>query len=230
MKRYMLREYGSWGVMTLSFVAGLLGENGFDLNIPAAYIAISLYINSKQAFTLWLRSAADRAKSLTVFLIQVTTATLILLPLIKNDVGRLLPFAIFPLVYVFLLKFKGEHALLTEISGFTILSMSTLIAKYAVSGDIDTKLFITVAVFFTAGVFKVRIQLTRKKFYRELMVVYLAFASIVYHLLNVPIILLLPLIDNLIFSITLYKARLSVTGWTEVLKGMLFLLLMAFFY
>jgi hypothetical membrane protein len=44
-----------------------------------------------------------------------------------------------------------------------------------------------------------------------------------------PVIILLPLIDNAIFSITLYKVKLKATGWLEVIKGMAFLVLIALF-
>jgi hypothetical protein len=124
----------------------------------------------------------------------------------------------------------GEHSILTEISGFVLLSLSSLFARLAASGVIDPALFIAVAVFFTAGVFKVRVQFKKGVAQRILMVIYIAFAFIVYQLIPIPVLALLPLIDNLIFSITLYRVKVRVTGWLEVLKGVIFLLLMALGY
>ncbi|MDH4233333.1 MAG: hypothetical protein OEW04_15045, partial [Nitrospirota bacterium] len=132
--------------------------------------------------------------------------------------------------YLFCLKFLGEHSILTEISGFVLLSLSSLIAKFTTSGVIDPGLFIAASVFFTAGVFKVRVQFTKGMAQRILMVIYIAFAFTTYWLMHIPVLVLLPLTDNLIFSLTLYRAKLRVTGWLEVLKGVAFLLLMALSY
>jgi hypothetical protein len=74
----------------------------------------------------------------------------------------------------------------------------------------------------------VRVQFRKSVLHRFLMVIYIGFALAVCRLINTPVLVLLPLIDNLIFSITLYKAKLRVTGWLEVLKGAAFLLLMAY--
>jgi hypothetical protein len=135
-----------------------------------------------------------------------------------------------PLAYLLCLRFLGEHSILTEISGFVLLSLSSLVASLATSGVIDPALFIAVAVFFTAGVFKVRVQFKKGMAQRIIMVIYVAFACIVYRLIPMPAFALIPLIDNLIFSITLYRVKVRVTGWLEVLKGVIFLLLMALSY
>ncbi len=217
--------------MALSFMAGILISGNFNLKVIIAFFAISLYINSKQAFTHWMRStASDSLISLTIFLVQVLSATLMLLPLLKGNIIKLLPYASVPLAYIILLRLMGEHALLTEISGFILLSMSALIARFAASGEIDPGLFIVVAVFFTAGVFKVRVQFKKKIFERVLMISYLGFALSIYHFIKAPIALLLPLMDNLLFSLTLYKVKLATTGWIEVIKGVLFLFLLTLYY
>ena len=43
----------------------------------------------------------------------------------------------------------------TEVLGFILLSLAALIAKVAVGSGVDARLFGVVAVFFTAGVFRV---------------------------------------------------------------------------
>ena len=230
MKRYLLKESGSWAVMLLAYSAGVLTSSGINLEAAAALIVLSLYINSKQAFALLARSATDRPKNLLIFLTQVFISTALLLFLLRGDAAKLLPFAAAPFVYIFLFRFAGEHALITEISGFSLLSLSSLISKFAVTEVLDNRLFIAVAIFFTAGVFKVRLRLKKKIFERLLMVMYLGFAVEVYHVMGLPLILLLPLIDNLIFSFFLYRANFSVTGWTEIAKGVLFLALLRLFY
>ena len=55
LKQYILKEYGSWGVMTLSYLTGLVVSGRVTPGAVAVFIAIALYINSKQAFVLWMR-------------------------------------------------------------------------------------------------------------------------------------------------------------------------------
>ncbi|MBI5639846.1 MAG: hypothetical protein HZA17_05410 [Nitrospirae bacterium] len=230
MAGYFLKEYGSWGVMTLSYIAGLLvslhdGRPGS--RSLSAFIAISLLINSKQALTLWLRSSGrDSAKAGLFFISQVVVAAVILVFLLGGAITGFLPYAIIPAIYILLLRFTGEHSIFTEVSGFSLLTLSSLIARFTVSGSIDPRLYAAVAVFFIAGVFKVRIQFKRLMAYRVIMVIYLAMAAVTYKVMNLPVIILIPLIDNLVFAIFLYRAKLQTTGWVEVAKGISFLLLL----
>jgi hypothetical protein len=231
LKQYILKEYGSWGVMTLSYLTGIILSGRITAGAVAVFLAISLYINSKQAFVLWMRRRGENpAQALVMFTAQVAVATIILLSVLGSRIFSLMPYAVVPLAYLLCLRFLGEHSILTEISGFVLLSLSSLFARLAASGVIDPALFIAVAVFFTAGVFKVRVQFKKGVAQRILMVIYIAFAFIVYQLISMPVLALLPLIDNLIFSITLYRVKVRVTGWLEVLKGVIFLLLMALGY
>ena len=229
LKQYILREYGSWGVMTLSFLTGLVVSGRATPGALAVFLALALYINSKQAFVFWMRRRGRKpSRSLAVFAVQVLVATLILLPVLWESLGPLMPYALVPLAYLLCLKFLGEHSMLTEMAGFVLLSLSALVAKLATTGVIDPALFATVAIYFTAGVFKVRVQFKKDILHRVLMITYLGFALAVYRMIHTPVFVLLPLIDNLIFSVTLYQAKLRVTGWLEVLKGIVFLLLMAY--
>lgn len=215
--------------MTLSYLTGLVVIGRATPRAAVVFIAIALYINSKQAFVLWMRRREGKpSRSLAVFAVQVLVATVMLLPVLWESLGPLTPYALAPLAYLICLNFLGEHSLFTEISGFVLLSLSALIAKLATIGVIDPALFITVAIFFTAGVFKVRVQFRKGIVHRIVMVIYIGFALAVYRLIHTPVLVLLPLIDNLIFSITLYQAKLRLTGWLEVLKGVVFLLLMAY--
>jgi hypothetical protein len=229
LKQYILREYGSWGVMTLSFLTGIVVSGRVTPGAVAVFISLALYINSKQAFVLWMRRrGVKHSRSLAAFVVQVLVATLMLLPVLWGSLVPLMPYVLVPLVYLLCLKFLGEHLILTEIAGFVLLSLSALVAKVATTGVIDPALFATVAIYFTAGVFKVRIQFKKGILHRVLMVTYIGFALAVYRMIHTPVFVLLPLIDNLIFSVTLYQAKLKLTGWLEVLKGVVFSLLMAY--
>jgi hypothetical protein len=53
---------------------------------------------------------------------------------------------------------------------------------------------------------------------------------VLYITFGLPLLLLVPLIDNVLFALTLYRAGLSTTGWLEVSKGLVFLGLLAFSY
>lgn len=217
--------------MTLSYLTGVVVSGRVTPGAVAAFLAISLYINSKQAFVLWMRrKVGPPVRLLAVFLAQVLFATIMLLPFIWSSLVSLTPYVLVPLTYLFCLKFLGEHSVLTEIAGFALLSLSALIAKLTISGILDPVLFTAVAVFFIGGVFKVRVQLKKNMTQRVFMFIYIAFAIAVYRLINIPLLVLVPLSDNLIFSITLYQTKLRVTGWLEVVKGVMFLLLMALSY
>lgn len=231
MKRYVLKEYGSWGVMLLAFAAGPVVAGRFSIRACAALLALALFINSKQALTVWMRSAAaERWIPLTVFLVHMVLAATVMSKVAENNIPQLLPYAGIPLAYLLCLKLLGEHALTTEVLGFVLLSLSSLIGKFAVSGDIDPRLFLAVAVFFTAGVFKVRIQFRKEMRYRVMMIAYLAGSAVLYITFGLPLLLLIPLIDNVLFALILYRVGLSTTGWLEVVKGLVFLVLLAFSY
>ncbi len=209
----------------MAYLAGISAGGGFNLK---ALLSLSLFINSKQAFTFWIRHV-DPVKSSAVFMIQIILASFIMVSISGEALFKLLPYALIPAIYILLLYFAGEHAIMTEIFGFAVLTLSSLIAKFVTTNMIDNRLYIAVAVFFIASVFKVRLQLKRRLIERFLMILYVAFALFAYHLIQVPVVILLPLIDNVIFSLTLYKLKLKATGWLEVLKGTTFLVLIALF-
>jgi hypothetical protein len=231
MKRYLLKEYGAWGVMLMAYAAGLVASGRFGMKALAALFALALLINSKQSFTVWMRSAAAaKAAPRAVFLAQTVIAATILTAVAGDKILQLMPYAVIPLSYLLCLKLLGEHALITEVTGFVLLALSSLIGRFAASGEIDPRLFFAVAVFFTAGVFKVRIQLRKTMRYRMLMAAYLIASSVLYIAAGLPLLLLVPLVENLVFAATLYRAGLRTTGWVEVAKGLVFLVLLAFSY
>jgi hypothetical protein len=231
LRRYFLKEYGSWGVMTLSFLTGIAVSGAFSPKVIPAFVAISFLINSKQALTIWSRSErGGAARHMLIFLLQIGLASMILLPILGGSVAAFLPYAAVPVVYVFLNRFAGEHAIYTETAGFASLALAAFIAKFLCTGQLDLRLYIAVSVFFCAGVFKVRVQLRKRIWERSAMALYLVFAVSAYYLIKAPLIALLPLADNLIFALTLYKIKLRATGWTEVMKGVTFLALMYLTY
>jgi hypothetical protein len=226
---YFLKEYGSWSVLIIAYLIGLGVSHAFSWAAIPLFLALGLLINSKQAFMKWVRRTGDRT-SLTVFLGQIAVAVAILVGVFRGDIPRLLPLLIFPALYLFMNKLKGEHFVLTEVLGFTLLSLAAVLAKFLLTDNLDMRLFLGVALYFSAGVFKIKAVLLKKTRDRVLTAIAVVVAAVVYHLMHIPIIILLPLVDNLIVAAVLYRVKLQTTGWIEVAKSLTFLGLFISYY
>jgi hypothetical protein len=228
-KSYMLKEYGSWSVLIVAYVIGVGVSHAFTWLLFPLFAALALLINSKQAFMKWRRSMDDRTP-LVVFLGHVIAAAAILFAVFRNDIIMLLPLLIFPAAYLLSNKLAGEHSILTEILGFVLLSLAGILAKSLLTGGLDVRLFLGLAFYFTAGIFKIKVMLMKKTRDRILMIAFLALSVYVYHRMFIPLLILLPLVDNLVAAITLYSVKLQTTGWIEVGKSILFLILFVSYY
>ncbi|HTP05466.1 MAG TPA: YwiC-like family protein [Nitrospirota bacterium] len=228
-KGYFLKEYGSWSVLIVAYLIGIGVCKTFTWTAIPLFLALGLLINSKQAYTKWSRRTEDR-KSLIIFVGHIAAATIILLAVFGSDIPMLLPLLVFPLAYLMMNKFAGEHSVLTELLGFTLLSLSAVLAKFLLTGGVDVRLFAGTAAYFTAGVFKVKALLLKKMKDRILTMLDIVFAVLVYQRMHIPVIILLPLVDNLIASVFLYKVKLRTTGWIEVGKSLIFLALFIYYY
>jgi hypothetical protein len=226
---YFLKEYGSWSVLIIAYLIGLGVSHAFSWAAIPLFVALGLLINSKQAFMKWVRRTGDRM-SLAVFLGQIAVAVVILVGVFRGDIPRLLPLLIFPALYLFMNKLKGEHFVLTEVLGFTLLSLAAVLAKFLLTDALDVRLFLGVALYFSAGVFKIKAVLLKKTRDRILTAIAVVVAAVVYHLMHIPIIILLPLVDNLIVAAVLYRVKLRTTGWIEVAKSLTFLGLFISYY
>jgi hypothetical protein len=226
---YFLKEYGSWSVLIISFLIGLGVSRAFTWAVVPLFLSLCLLINSKQAFMKWLRKRDDRT-ALLVFLGHLAAAAAILLLVFQGDIIMLLPLLIFPAAYLAVNRLAGEHFIVTELLGFTLLSLAAVLVKFLLTGGLDVPLFLGVAFYFTAGVFKVKALLLKKPLYRVLTVLYLLVAVYVYHRMHIPKIILLPLAENLAAASGLYTVRLQTTGWIEVAKSLVFLALFVVYY
>ena len=217
--------------MTMAYLAGLVEAGRVSIKALAGFLALALLINAKQAVMILLRSESKkRVVPAMVLGFHVFSGSVLLLPLYSNyGLPQLLPYAVFPAAYLVALRFLGEHAIGTEVLGFILLALAALIAKAIVGSGLDGDLFFVVAVFFVAGVFRVRIQLKKEFLYRVAMLCYAGAAAGLFYRMDYRMILLLPFIDNLVFAVTLYRVGLQGTGWIEMAKGFLFLLLMSVF-
>lgn len=229
MKNYMLKEYGSWSVLTVAFAAGLVVSRAFPPASTPLFFALGLLINSKQAFMKWVRGQ-DAGTALQVFIGQIAVAALVFVLIFGDDIYRLLPFAILPAVYLVSNRTTGEHSLSTELLGFGLLSMAGLLSRFLATGLIDMRLFAAAAMYFGGGVFKVRVLLQRRMRDRLMSLLFLIAAVWSYHSLRVPLMILLPLIDNFIATAAPYRLKLRTTGWIEVGKSLMFLFLMLIYF
>ncbi len=223
MKKFLLREYGSWTVMLLSYSLGLDYSAGWPV-IFAGLLGTGLLINSKQALTLWFRQR-NRSDALGALVVQVTGGALVLIVAGGPGLFRLLPWGLIPLLYLISLMVAGEHRIYTEVLGFATLTLSVILGQFLTTGDVSPVLYLGVATFFIAGVFKVRVHLRKGKKERIMMVAYLVCLLVVYNLSGLPVIPLIPLVENLLHALGLYRQKLRTVGWMEVLKGMVFVIL-----
>jgi len=227
-KSYFLKEYGSWSVLIIAFLTGLTASRGFTWETVPVFLALCLLINSKQALTKWIREKGNR--SAVIFLGQLLVATIILIAVFGESIPQLLPLLVFPAAYLLMSRLAGEHFILTEILGFALISLAAVLAKFTITGGVDVRLFVAVAFYFTAGVFKVKTLLLKKTRDRVLTVLYVVLATFIYRGFHISLIILLPLIDNIVAAALLYKVKLKTTGWIEVAKSFAFLLLMLLYY
>jgi hypothetical protein len=228
-KGFILKEYGSWSVLSVSFLAGLFVSREFSWQAVPLFAALGLLINSKQAFMKWTRRKEDRA-ALLVFLSQLTVAAAVMIAIFRGDVPRLLPLLLFPAAYLISNRLAGEHHVVTEILGFTLISLAAVLAKFLVTGGVDVRLFIAMAFYFSAGVFKVKTLVLKKTRDRILTVLWLVLTVFAYRGFHIQLLILLPLVDNLLAAVALYNVKLKTVGWTEVIKSLVFLGLMTALY
>ena len=226
---YVLKEYGSWSVLTLSFLAGLGVSRSAPWQALPVFVALALLINAKQAYMKWVRRV-NTARSLAIFLAQIATASVLLIGVFGRSLPQLLPLLIFPAAYLSMTRLSGEHSLITELLGFCLLSLAAVLAKFLVVEGVDVRLFVATAFYFTAGVFKIKAILLKKNRDRVFTVLHVLLTLLVYQRFHIAWVILIPLVENIVSVVTLYRVPLKTTGWIEVAKSTVFALLLATFF
>jgi hypothetical protein len=228
-KAFFLKEYGAWSVLIVSALTGLGVSREFSWKVIPVFLALGLLVNSKQAYTTWV-SQAENKQVFGIFLAQVVVAAGIFVAVYGSDIIILLPLLVFPAAYFLAKWLLGEHFIVTELLGFVVLSLAAVIVKSVIFGGLDVRLFVAVAFYFMAGVFKVKALLSNKTRDRIVSLLYIGVAVFAYRGMHIPIIILLPIVDNFISAIAPYKVKLQTTGWIEVAKSLVFLGMMVAFY
>lgn len=239
MKIPFVREWGSWAVFFSSIFAGLLTglmtkpwltDRNYSLKTVLTILGLTLLINSKNPLASVLRTRGAKKEHVMWVLLFSLTGTALLLPFLIEGTRPFLIFSLLILSYVILLSLGREHHLVTELNGFALLTLSAPIIYFVITGDLSLRLYAAVLIFFAAGVFKVRARVKKTLAYRWLMIVYCAAAFTVYAFLNIAVILLIPLVENVISVLLMREEKLKTTGDTELIKGVVFIILMGFFW
>jgi hypothetical protein len=235
----IVKEWGSWAVFIFSWLVALITglstrpwETGreFSGTMVLTILGLTFLINAKNPLTSTLRTKGRKREHILWFLFFSVVGITLLSPFLIKGIKIFSIFSLLVVSYVVLLSAGKEHTLLTELNGFALLTLSAPIVYYVITGEVSYKLYIAVFVFFAAGVFKVRAKIRKSPFFKWIMVLYCGTAAAIYYVLSIPIILLLPLLENIVSVILMREEKLKTTGNTELIKGVLFVILVIFFW
>jgi hypothetical protein len=239
MKIPVVKEWGSWAVFVSSVLAALVAgfltypwETGRNFASVTALTVIGLafLINSKNPLSAALRTRENKKEHVVWFLFFSVSGLALLIPFLLGGIRSFAIFSVLVLSYGMLLYRGKEHSIFTEYNGFALLTQAAPIIYFTVTGVLSLKLYAAVLLFFGAGVFKVRVRTRKTVKSRWIMAIYCAVAVILYSLMNISIIILLPFIENLISVIFMREEKLRLTGYTEMIKGIIFIVLVGLFW
>jgi hypothetical protein len=239
MKIPVVKEWGSWAVFVSSVLAALVAgsltrqwEEGRDFANVAALTVIGLdfLINSKAPLASVLRARGNMKEHVLWFLFFSVSGLAFLIPFLFDGISSFSIFSALVLSYGILLNRGKEHSIVTEFNGFALLTLAAPVIYFTITGALSLKLYAAVLLFFGAGVFKVRVRTRKTVKSRWMMALYCAAAVILYSLMNISIIILLPLIENVVSVILMREEKLRTTGYTELIKGIIFVIFVGFFW
>jgi len=238
MKVPIVKEWGSWAVFSSSCLAGLIaglktqrwlsGRDFTDLTVLTV-LGLSFLINAKNPLASALRSKGKK-EHVRWFLFFTLTGLALLIPFLTEGIKAFQFFALLVVSYIVLLYSGKEHHLAAELNGFALLTVSAPVVYFAVTGEMSWKLYLAVTVFFSAGVFKVRLRLRKTSLFRWVMITYCIMSAALFYYINLSLLLLLPFIENIVTALRLREEKLSTTGYIELTKGIVFLILVGLFW
>jgi len=238
MKIPFVKEWGSWVVFSSSCLAGLvtglstrpwLSGRDFAEVTVLTVMGLVFLINSKNPLASALRSRGKK-RHVRWFLFFAVTGLALLIPFLTEGIKTFQVFALLAVTYVILLSFGKEHHLAAELNGFALLTISAPVVYFAVTGAMSWKLYIAVTVFFSAGVFKVRLRLRKTPLFRMVMILYCATSAVLFYYINISLLILVPFLENIATALWLREEKLSTTGYTELAKGILFIVFTGLFW
>ncbi len=239
MKIPIVREWGSWVVFISSWVAALIaglsthpwetGRNIFNETV-ITISGLTFLINAKNPLASVLRTKGQKKGPALWLLFFSITGLALLTPFLIDGAEAFSVFSPLILTYVILLSRGKEHHIMTELIGFSLLTLSAPIVYFVITGDVSLKLYAAVLIFFAAGVFKVRARVRKTLAYRWAMFFYCAIAIAVFYYLEISLILLLPFGENILSVLLMREEKLKTTGNTELIKSIIFIILIWLFW
>ncbi len=250
MKIPIVKEYGSWAVFGSSFLAALFAglttrpwESGREFSGVTflTMLGMIFLINAKVPFSSLLRSKSftssgeseteNRNKeNLYWFIFFLFSGLVLLIPFLIDGFRYFMVFSLLVIAYSILMSKEKEHHLLAEINGFALLTLAAPITYFTVTGDVSMRLYAAVLIFFVAGVIKVRVRIRKTLAYRAAMICYCAVSAVMFQLFQIPMIILIPFFENIVSAIWIRDIKLKTVGDIELAKGIIFIMLMGFFW
>ncbi len=232
------REYGSWGILITSCVIGVfLQQQQITWLTFSSLAGIAMLFMTKTPLSAFIRRRNNLALIFTF--IYTASGLLLLAPaLLQMSVQNILIISVIPLltvvVYALSAYLHKERASVVEFSAMATLTLPVLFFPIQSNTPMDSgivSLWFLSFLYFSASIFKVKMLLFRKHFYRVASLIYLGivflFLSILIYLHRVPELTgaaFLPLLDNV--SSTFYrfggKKNLKLVGIFELIKGTVF--------
>ena len=238
MKIPVVKEWGSWAVFSSSCLAGLIaglktkpwlaGRDFTNLTVLAV-LGLAFLINAKNPLASALRSKGKK-EHIRWFLFFALSGLALLIPFLTDGIKTFQVFALLVATYIVMLYSGKEHHLAAELNGFALLTVSAPVVYFAVTGEMSWKLYLAVTVFFSAGVFKVRLRLRKTLLFRLVMILYCIMSAALFYYMNISLLILLPFLDNIMTALWLREEKLSTTGYIELTKGIVFLILIGLFW
>ena len=239
MKIPILKEYGSWTVFIFSCASGVITglltkpwHAGRDISVEMllTILGLVLLINTKNPFMSLIRTKGQSREHLLWFMFFCIGGFSLLIPFLAGGIKTFLLFTPLILGYAILLSSGKEHLFLAELIGFSLLALSAPIIYFVITGEMSFRLYLAILIFFAGGVFKVRALIKKTFLYRCLMIFYCAAALVFFFYMDVSAVMLLPFIENILSVLYLKEERFRTTGNKELIKGLVFTILLGFFW
>ncbi|UCD36493.1 MAG: hypothetical protein JSU90_06615 [Nitrospiraceae bacterium] len=239
MKIPVVKEWGSWAVFVSSWAAALAAaqrtavpgtEGGSSVITVMTILGLALLINAKNPLASLLRARGRGKEPLWWSFFFSMTGLVLLMPFLIQGIKEFALFSLLVLSYGILLHRGKEHSLAAELNGFALLTLAAPVVFFTAVGELSLRLYAAVFLFFAAGVFKVRVRTRKTLQYRWAMAVYCVLAAGAYAVMDIPLILLIPLAENILSAAVMREERLRATGYTELVKGIAFIVLMGMFW
>ena len=231
------REYGSWGILITSCIIGVFLQQHPSWMDLLSVAGICMLFMTKASIAAFMRRRTPFAIILT-FGYAVAGLVLLAPVLLHMRIENILILSVVPLltatVYALSAYLHRERASLVEFFAMATLTLPVLFftteGHNAINGEIAALWFLSF-LYFSASIFKVKMLIFKKRFFRIANLVYLFFVFIVLLILIygdiVPLLAgsaFLPLLDNVYNTFAAHggKRNLKRTGIFELVKGTAF--------